>query len=364
MKSQLKYLLALSFVKGIGIVKATQLIEQTGSAKDAFFSIFNGHTLKLDFEEKMPSDELSRYLEQAEKELEFCKKNQINISTYYDENYPLLLKKCADAPLILFSKGNPISAFNKNIAIVGTRKMTKYGQCFLKELIESLKGCPVNIISGLAYGCDIEAQKLAVDNGIPTWAVLANSLNRIYPTAHLSTAQEILNQGGWVSEYPSFKQLLPEFFVSRNRIIAGMSHITIVIESSSKGGSLVTANYAKEYNRPVFALPGRINDPWSIGCNLLIKKGEAQLLDQVQTISEFFKFNQNKTSTFKRFQLTLELPSEESELFSFIQKSGKIHLDQLSLELKQPTFIILPILLKLELKQLIKSIPGNYFDVF
>lgn len=233
----LKYTLALSFIKGIGNVTARQLILRHESAELAWESVNANHGFQLALD---PISENSMYknqwLDLAEKELDFCFKNNIQILTYFDENYPILLKNCPDAPLILFTKGNDHPSNKKHIAIVGTRKITTYGLQFLKQCMHDLKEHQLTIVSGLAYGCDFEAQKLALDLGIPTWAVMANSLGRVYPLAHREIAHDILEQGGWVSETPSFKRVLPEFFVKRNRIIAGMSHTTVVIESAFKGG--------------------------------------------------------------------------------------------------------------------------------
>lgn len=359
----LKYTLALSFMKGIGNVTARQLIERYQSAQLAWESVCadDGLQLALDSMDEHPKRH-NQWLDLAEQELDFCSKNNIHIQTYFDEDYPALLKTCTDAPLVLFTKGHSHPSNRKHIALVGTRKITAYGLRFLNQFMHDLKEYQLTIVSGLAYGCDIEAQKLALELGIPTWAVMANSLGRVYPSAHRDIAHHILGQGGWISESPSFKRVVPEFFVKRNRIIAGMSHITVVIESGYRGGSLATAKYAHDYNRPVFALPGRVTDLLSEGCNALINNRKAKMLTSADDVLHFFQFN--KTSNRQQLHVELDLSEDEKKIFQQLQNRGKTHLDQLSLDLNRSSFELLPMLLNLELRQVVKSSSGNYFEVF
>ena len=184
----------------------------------------------------------------------------------------------------------------KNVSNVGTQKMSNYGRNFIIELIENIAEFDVNINSGLAYGCDIEAHSQALSNKLSTWAVMGTNFDRIYPAAHKKIAAEILEKGCWITEQPSFRNPIPEAFLQRNRIIAGLSDVTIVVESAFKGGSLVTAKFANEYNREVFALPGKTTDALSLGCNYLIKTQQAFLIDNSKDILEYFIFDIKKNT--------------------------------------------------------------------
>lgn len=364
MQTDLPYILALSFQKGIGDVTARKIIQFFGSAetawnckpKDLMQISGIGWQMSKDFGNK-------KWLDLALTEIEFCKNNQINVLTFYDQYYPLLLKECIDAPLVIFCKGNlNFNQFNnKKIAIVGTRKMTNYGRIFITELIEGLSDFDVTIVSGLAYGCDVEAHNHAVKKKLETWAVMGTNLERIYPASHKKIAMEILQKGGWITEQPSFKSILPEAFLQRNRMIAGLSDITIVVESAFKGGSLVTAKFANEYNREVFALPGKLTDILSIGCNYLIKSHQAYLVENSKDIIDYFNFNSKKKA--KQMNLFVDFSEEEKVLVDYLTINGKQHIDKISFDLDLKSYELMPLLLDLELKQIISTLPGKFYDL-
>lgn len=364
MQTDLPYILALSFQKGIGDVTARKIIQFFGSAetawnckpKDLMQISGIGWQMSKDFGNK-------KWLDLALTEIEFCKNNQINVLTFYDQDYPLLLRECIDAPLVIFCKGNlNFNQFNnKKVAIVGTRKMTNYGRIFITELIEGLSDFDVTIVSGLAYGCDVEAHNHAVKKELETWAVMGTNLERIYPASHKKIAMEILNKGGWITEQPSFKNVLPEAFLQRNRLIAGLSDITIVVESAFKGGSLVTAKFANEYNREVFALPGKSTDILSIGCNYLIKSHQAYLVENSKDIIDYFNFNSKKKA--KQMNLFVDFSEEEKVLVDYLTINGKQHIDKISFDLDLKSYELMPLLLDLELKQIISTLPGKFYDL-
>ncbi|MGU9938423.1 DNA-processing protein DprA [Empedobacter brevis] len=364
MQTDLPYILALSFQKGIGDVTARKIIQFFGSAetawnckpKDLMQISGIGWQMSKDFGNK-------KWLDLALTEIEFCKNNQINVLTFYDQDYPLLLRECIDAPLVIFCKGNlNFNQFNnKKVAIVGTRKMTNYGRIFITELIEGLSDFDVTIVSGLAYGCDVEAHNHAVKKELETWAVMGTNLERIYPASHKKIAMEILNKGGWITEQPSFKSILPEAFLQRNRMIAGLSDITIVVESAFKGGSLVTAKFANEYNREVFALPGKLTDILSIGCNYLIKSHQAYLVENSKDIIDYFNFNSKKKA--KQMNLFVDFSEEEKVLVDYLTINGKQHIDKISFDLDLKSYELMPLLLDLELKQIISTLPGKFYDL-
>ena len=357
-----RYILALSFIKNLGDSRINSLIETFGSAKSAWDncnSILNnpkGIGAKI-------INEIGKaeYLDLADKEIEFCKKYNITIITYYQDNYPSLLKQCPDAPIILYTKGNINFEASLNIAIVGTRKITNYGKQFINEIIEGLQNQNVNIISGLAYGCDIYAHQKALDFGLPTFAVLAHHLNHIYPSQHKKIAEQMLENGGWISEQNSTKGVQPSYFLQRNRIIAGLSKATIVVESASHGGSLVTAKIANDYNRDVFALPGRNTDIMSQGCNHLIKTNQAYLVENINDL--IYHLNLDKTAKPKQLDLFYELTPEQEEIVNYLNQNGKTHIDNLAVALNKFSYQLMPVLLDLELNQIVIPLPGKYFDL-
>ncbi len=264
---------------------------------------------------------------------------------------------------MIFCKGNLEfnHLSNKKISIVGTRKMTNYGRNFITELIEGLADFDVTIVSGLAYGCDIEAHSYALKNNVVTWTVMGTNFERIYPAAHKKIAIQILQKGGWITEQPSFKIATPEAFLQRNRIIAGLSDITIVVESAFKGGSLVTAKFANEYNREVFALPGKSTDVLSIGCNYLIKSHQAYLVENSKDIIDYFNFNSKKKP--KQIDLFIEFSDDENLIVNYLKTNGKQHIDKMSFDLNLKSYELMPTLLDLELKQIISTLPGKFYDL-
>ncbi len=364
MQIDLPYILALSFQKGIGDITARKIIQFFGSAeaawnckpKDLMQISGIGQQISKDFGNK-------KWLDLAFNEIEYCKNNQINILTFYDEVYPQLLKECIDAPLVIFCKGNlEFNQFNnKKISIVGTRKMTNYGRNFITELIEGLADFDVTIVSGLAYGCDIEAHTNALKNNVATWSVMGTNFERIYPASHKKVAVEMLQKGSWITEQPSFKAVVPEAFLQRNRIIAGLSDITIVVESAFKGGSLVTAKFANEYNREVFALPGKSTDTLSIGCNYLIKSHQAYLVENSKDIIDYFNFNSKKKP--KQIDLFIEFSDDENLIVNYLKTNGKQHIDKMSFDLNLKSYELMPTLLDLELKQIVSTLPGKFYDL-
>lgn len=364
MQLDLPYIIAISFQKGIGDFTARKIIQFFNSAEIAWHSKPNdlikitgiGKQISQDF-----GDE--KWLKLAYKEIEYCAHNKIDILTFYDENYPNLLKECIDAPLVIYTKGN--IDYNrlgkKNISIVGTRKMSTYGRNFIIELMENISEYDINIISGLAYGCDIEAHSQALINKLSTWAVMGTNLDRIYPAVHKKTAIEILEKGCWITEQPSFKNGTPEAFLQRNRIIAGLSDATIVVESAFKGGSLVTAKFANEYNREVFALPGKTTDALSVGCNYLIKTQQAFLIENHKDIIEYFNFDTKKKS--QQLDLFLAFSEEEQFIINYLKTNGKQHIDKMSFDLHLKSYELMHLLLELELNQVIKTLPGKFYDI-
>ena len=297
-------------------------------------------------------------------ELEFINKNKIDVLTFSDENYPKNLKHCIDGPILLFQKGTLDLKDQRIISIVGTRRITNYGKSFLEKFIAELRKYNPVIISGLAYGIDIYTHQQAIKNKLQTLAVLAHGLDTIYPKMHKKEALEMQANGGLLSEFWSNTNPDRENFVKRNRIVAGLSEATIVVESATKGGSLITAGIANSYNRDVFAVPGRTSDEYSKGCNHLIKTNQAALINTVEDLAYLLNW-ENEEKKLKKViqkQLFVELDEQEENIYNFLLKEGKQNLDNIALNCKYPIHKTATLLLNLELKGITKPLPGKIYE--
>ena len=254
---------------------------------------------------------------------------------------------------------------NKNIiSIVGTRKVTKHGIAFIEKLIEHLKPYNPVIVSGFAYGCDITAQKVAVKNGLQTIGCLAHGLNQIYPKTHARYVADVEQHGGFFTDFWSSDDFDRNNFLKRNRIIAGLSEATLVIESAEKGGSLVTADIAWSYNREVFAVPGRTTDKMSIGCNNLIKMQRAHLMSKPEDVPYILNWHLEDHKKPVQQKLFVDLDTEEKVIYDYLKTEGKALLDLIALKCNMPTFRVASILLNMELKGIVRPLPGKYFELY
>ncbi len=364
-----KYLLhkiALSLIPNIGPVLARKLVAYLGSV-EAVFTENKNHLLKVP---GIGNGILARFnreevLQMAEKELEFLQKNQINCSFYLDEDYPKRLKECDDSPIILYFKGENCFDAQRIISLVGTRRATHYGEQACRQLIQELAELfpEIIIISGFAYGIDICAHKEALNAGLRTIAVFGHGIEQVYPAAHKKYLNQIIANGTIVSEFPSQQKPDPGNFVSRNRIIAGLSDATIVVESGEKGGSLLTADMALSYHRDVFAFPGRAGDTLSKGCNNLIKKNMAALIESASDLIYFMKWDtEMKPQAVQKSLFLLHTPEEE-ELIKVLSGQESLSLDQLARNLAKPVSQVSSMLLSLEFSGQIISLPGKHFKL-
>jgi len=362
-EQDLFYVLALLRVEGVGDIMAKKLLANFGSAEDIFKAKTNqiaaidgvGSVLLKNLKDKT-------VFEKANKELDFITKNNIQVSFFKDENYPDRLKHCIDCPVLIFSAGN-INLKNKRIiSIVGTRQITSYGIEFCRTLIEDLAPLDPIIVSGFAYGVDIVAHQLAIENKLQTIGVLAHGLNQIYPKVHKKYMSKMEENGGFITEFWSTTNPDKENFVKRNRIVAGMTEATIVIESADRGGSLITANIANDYNRDVFAVPGRVTDKYSQGCNQLIKTQKANVLTSAADLVYMLNWDIKSDVKPVQKQLFIELESEEQKIYDYLIKNGKELLDIIALQCEFPIYKISGILLNMELKGVIRPLPGKLFE--
>ena len=362
--TELLHLLALLKVDGVGDIVAKKLLNHFTTAENIFKAKANqlesidgiGRVLIKNLKDKT-------VFNLAEAELKFIKENNINCLFYQDEKYPDRLKHFIDGPILLFTSGTIDFNNRKVISIVGTREITSYGTEFCKKFIEDLAPLNPIIVSGFAYGVDIVAHKIAMDLGLQTIGVVAHGLNQVYPKVHKKYVAKMEQNGGFMTEFWSNSNPEKENFVKRNRIVAGISEATIVIESAEKGGSLITANLANDYNRDVFAVPGRTSDKFSQGCNNLIKTQKAHLLTSAADLIYIlnWELKQDETKVIQK-QLFVSLENDEQKIYDYLQKNGKQLLDVIALDCDFPVFRISSILLNMELKGVVRPLPGKLFE--
>ncbi|MCK0130331.1 DNA-processing protein DprA [Flavobacteriaceae bacterium F08102] len=362
-QEELLYLLALTNSEGVGPVVARKLLDHFGTAKQVFHERNNCRATIPGVRPKFLSSIFTKFnLLNAERELKYINDNQLSYCHISDTNYPPRLKNCPDAPLLLFYKGAINFNIQRSLSIVGTRQMTAYGKATLKNLMTDLKAYNPLIVSGLAYGVDIYAHRLAMEHDMSTIGVVAHGLDRIYPAAHKPIADQMLAKGGILTDFWSGTNPERENFVKRNRIVAGISQATIVIESAEKGGSLITADLANSYHRDVFAVPGRVTDAFSVGCNQLIKTNRAAVLTSAKDIAYILNWERHTESQNIQHELFIELPPGEKQVYQYLLKEGKTQLDLISLYCKLPTYKIASILFNLEMKGMIRPSPGKFFE--
>lgn len=349
-------------IPGIGPVSAKNLITHCGNAEEVFHS--KGKELL-----KVPgvgpgiakSILHQDVLNKAEKEIRFIEQNGITPLFYTDEDYPSRLKYFNDAPPILYYKGNADLNHLRIVALVGTRKASPYGINLAEKLVEGLKTYGAYTISGLAYGIDIAAHKKSIQMNIPSIGVLGHGLSSIYPAQHRATAEKMLSCGGLLTEYFSNEKPDREHFPMRNRIIAGIADAIVVVESGKKGGSMITAQFGNEYNKDVFAFPSKIGEKGYEGNHRLIKSHRAALIESVEDIAYILRWEETDRPKVVQRELFSELKSNEKKIVSLLQSADGSHLDNLRHHCELSTSEIAPVLLGLELKGLIKPIPGNRY---
>ncbi len=361
--------LALSFLKGIGLRTANTLLEFFGSAA-AFFNATpqecNEAGLKpsvCDNLEKLRSSALRR----SEKELQQTRQNGIQVICQNDADYPAALRCCSDAPLVLYCRGIINVNGKQGLAVVGTRRASTYGKEQTRLAVEGLEGKNIFTVSGLAIGIDTQAHQSSLDSNLPTYAVLAHGLESVYPEENKKLAQKIIENGGAViSEMPLHTQIKPGLFPRRNRIIAGMAEVTLVAEASMKGGAMHTAYAADSYQRSLFAVPGRNKDYYYEGCNYLIKTGRARLFQNASDIRREMGFDLSEKNTAENTDCrtpALQPDLEQSAILGILQSENPASTDFLLQRCGLPLPDLLSCLLRLELAGLVRSCPGNYYEL-
>jgi len=361
------YSIALRECNLIGDINFLKLINTFKSAKEAW------HYAKKDvgrldgIGRKTVSDIGNPdHLKFAEKELKFCENNHIRINLRHQGNLPGLLKECDDAPAILYQKGNFDHSLTA-VSIVGTRNVTPYGQKFIQDFFEETQHSRYISVSGLALGADKEVHEQSLRYQIPTAGVLAHGFHLIYPSKNKNLSENIIeNKGALFTEFNSSHKPGREHFIQRNRIIAGISPATLVVETAFGGGSISTATFANNYNRDVFALPGRITDKYSQGCNQLIFQNKATAVSTLKDLIDSLGFNKPRDQMeelFPRSETHLSLTENQELVYSAIASSPHIGVDDLAAKISLPSHKILSIILELELLGKVKSFSGRQFMI-
>ncbi len=361
----MKYKIAISLIKGIGPVLIRNLVTYLGDI-EVLFKEKKSTLMKIPGIGMSQAEIIanSTPLKKAEEELEFVEKNNIKVSFLLDDDYPVRLRNCNDAPIILYHKGNHSLEGRHILSVVGTRNITEEGKINTYNLIKDIaaKFPGAIIISGLAYGVDIYAHRAALEFGLPTIAVLAHGLDRIYPRLHEHEADQMIRNGALVTEFR--KGTIPEKqnFVKRNRIVAGMSDATIVIESAEKGGSLITAHMAHSYNRDVLSLPGRITDNYSKGCNKLIKTNVAALIENANDIAYALNWEIQGSSDGAKQLSLFDLPKGDAGvIYNVVKQEREASVNLIGLKTGFSIGKVSSLLLQLEFDNMVKSLPGNMY---
>lgn len=356
------YDIALTQAENIGDRTARYLLNHFNTSE----SIFNASSKRiasLDGISFKKIEALRKALDEKaiRKELAFIDKYDIKPLLITDEQYPRNLKACPDAPVLLYYKGNVPLNDLRLVAVIGTRKNTDYGAQLTHELLEGLQGQNVAIVSGLAYGIDVIAHRKALQLGIPTLGVLAHGMDTIYPSQHRHVAREMTLNGGLLTEYASGTGPDRFHFPMRNRIVAGMCDVTVVIETEQKGGAMITAKLASSYNREVAAFPGRTIDKKSNGCNYLLRTNIAQMITGPEELIEMMSWDQQPSRPAIQQRLFAHLSDEELVVTHALEDSEGMHIDELCLKTDVPASSLSHMLLALELNGVIRTLPGKRY---
>ncbi|MCX6245757.1 MAG: DNA-processing protein DprA [Bacteroidetes bacterium] len=359
------YQIALTMIPGIGDVVGKKLVTCCGSAE----AIFREKKKLLDRIPRIGQKILEalsnrEILERAERELAFVEKFRIRPLFFLDKDYPFRLKNCIDSPILLYYKGTADLNVSRIIGVVGTRNATEYGKGACHGIISELAQDKVMIVSGLAYGIDSCAHRAALEHNLETIGVLGHGLDRIYPYQNKSLAERMLKNGGLLTDFISATRPDRENFPKRNRIIAGICDAVLVVEAAGKGGALITAEIANSYNRDVFAIPGRINDPFSEGTNKLIRQNKAALVQSADDIRYMMGWEQKgkKPDGYQK-KFFLEMTPDETVLVDFLGKNGSSGIDDIAIQCNLSMSKTSAALLNLEFEGIVKSLPGKVYEL-
>jgi DNA processing protein len=361
----LVYKIGLIKIQGIGAVTARNLVSYCGGAKEVFQAKkkellkipgIGVNTAALILEQNV--------LHEAEKEVEWLERNGVKALFYADAEFPNRLKHYNDCPFLLFYKGNADLNHPRTVGIIGTREATAHGKAICEDLVEGLKPYGVHTVSGLAYGIDVIAHRKSVASDIPSIGVMANGMNKLYPADHASIVAKMVECGGILTEHSSNTIAKAEHFPMRNRIVAAMCDALIVVETATKGGSMITANLAFDYNKDIFAVPGRLRDKYSEGCNHLIKTEKARLIEKAADVAYIMRWEEMDAKKVVQQQLFVELTTPEQTILDIIKTSEAMSIDEITYRSQLAHSELAAILLMLEFKGVLCALPGKrYFAV-
>ncbi len=364
MHNDLLYQIALTLVPNIGDVRAKALLETFDDAK----SIFKATKKQLENIEgigTIAANSIKHFADfkVCEEEIKFIEKSKITPLFITDKNYPQRLLNCYDSPSLLYYKGNADLNAAKIISIVGTRSNSDYGKNICDKIIEDLAAQNVLIISGLAFGIDTIAHKASLKNNLKTVGVMAHGLDKVYPAQNKNLAVEMFSQGGLLTDFMSGTNPDRQNFPRRNRIVAGICDALLVIESSAKGGSLITAELANSYNKDVFAIPGKITDSRSEGCNYLIRNNKAILVTSANDLLESMNWNDTPKRIKQQRELFIELTPDEKIITDILKERDNIQIDELYFKSALSSSAVAQALLMLEMQGVVASLPGKVFKL-
>jgi DNA processing protein len=365
MPSELLYQIALTQVPNIGYVHTRTLVQHFGSAS-AVFAAKQSLLEKIEGIGSVRAGSIKSFnkFKDAEAEIKFIDKYKIQPLFITDSTYPQRLLHCYDAPALLFYKGTAKLNASRVVAIVGTRNNTDYGKHITEKLVKDLSTYDITIVSGLAYGIDAIAHKCSIKHDIPTVGVVGHGLDQVYPAAHSTLAKDMIKHGGGLlTEYKSKTPPDKHNFPGRNRIVAGISDATILIETGIKGGSMITADIADSYNRDVFAVPGKLTDAKSEGCNHLIKTNKAILLTDAAELITVMGWDEKKIVPKNQKELFVELNDDEKKIVSIVQQRGSMHIDEINLLSDMSTSAVAAAILNLEMQGAVRALPGKVYTV-
>ncbi|WKW45927.1 DNA-processing protein DprA [Myroides sp. JBRI-B21084] len=352
---------------GVGVLNTRKILDTFKSVEAVFDNskqtVFADFNLPKNIENALKNFDKHEIIQN---EINFILKNNIQCVGILDDDYPSLLKECVDAPIILFYKGDLSLLNNRCLAIVGTRKISAYGNEITTQLIEHLQPYKPTIVSGMAYGVDIAAYFQARKNNLPTVGIMGTSFKKLYPSVHKKYYEDLFNNGLIITEYAGFNTLVPELFTRRNRIIAGLCSATVVVESAETGGSLSTAYFANGYAREVYAVPGKINDDFSKGCLRLIHENRAQLLYNFEHLIADLNWNTSaepKKQAEVKKQINLNDFTDLQQTILKTLQSEALHIDELALQTQLSMPVLNAELMMLELNGIVVGLPGKMFKM-
>jgi DNA processing protein len=362
--SKLIHQIAITLIPGVGDVLAKNLISYCGGVEQVF-KTKKAHLLRIPGVGEKIAQEVVNFkdFERAEKEVAFIEKHKVCTFFYSDPAYPARLKQLDDAPALLYYLGNADLNNAKIVGIVGTRKASEYGKACVERLVADLTEMGCLVLSGLAYGIDIYAHKAALKHQLPTVGVMAHGLDRIYPNQHTATAKKMIDNGGLLTEFMSETNPDRENFPKRNRIVAGLCDVLIVVETAERGGAMITAELANGYNKDVAAFPGRVNDEYSKGCNKLIKSNKATLITGVDDLYYLMGWNSQAPKPQPQQVLMLNLSAEEAIIYNYIKTKNKVGIDEMAFELQIDSSNLSLQLLEMEFKGVIRTLPGKQYEL-